>query len=238
MKGCGVDLINNFFDRMDSWRHLPSYQLERRADLIFSLYLRQVLQKHTGVELQEQIIPEFPVRIGTIYEDVPIDKSYKIDYVAISSDGKKAFLVELKTEGESRRDSQDKYLLAAQNAGMASLLAGIVQIFKATQAKHKYLCLFDLLELLGQVRMPPSLTGVVREKSAQFQISEADGIEVTSRVESMRVLYIQPNGDGQNVINFKQFAAEIQDNEDVFAARFATSLREWACVPAGQRALI
>lgn len=38
-----MDRICALFDRMDNWRHLPSYQLERRADLIFSLYLPEVL---------------------------------------------------------------------------------------------------------------------------------------------------------------------------------------------------
>ena len=34
-----VDPIAAVSDRMDAWRHLPKYQLERRSDLFFSLYL-------------------------------------------------------------------------------------------------------------------------------------------------------------------------------------------------------
>ena len=104
---------NVLFDRMDAWRHLPNYQLERRADLFFSLYLPKVLEEKLGFPVRERLIPEFPVRIGTIYPHIPINKSFKIDYVALSEDGSKAVLVELKTEGMSRRSSQDKYLLAS-----------------------------------------------------------------------------------------------------------------------------
>ena len=77
--------INTLFDRMDAWRHLPNYQLERRADLFFSLYLPEVLEAKLGFPVADQIVPEFPVRIGTIYPDIPIDKSYKIESRQISS---------------------------------------------------------------------------------------------------------------------------------------------------------
>ncbi|HPD48392.1 MAG TPA: hypothetical protein P5279_17685 [Anaerohalosphaeraceae bacterium] len=74
-----TQLISQLFDRMDAWRHLPNYQLERRADLFFSLYLPSVLESKFGVPVSPIVIPEFPVRIGTIYPNIPTDKSYKID---------------------------------------------------------------------------------------------------------------------------------------------------------------
>ncbi len=40
--------IDTLFNRMDAWRHLPNYQLERRADLFFSLYLPEVLEAKLG----------------------------------------------------------------------------------------------------------------------------------------------------------------------------------------------
>lgn len=100
-----MNYTNILFARMDTWRHLPSYQLERRADLFFSLYLKEALEARLGFAVAERMVPEFPVRIGAIYPHIPIDKSFKIDYVAVSSDGTSAILVELKTEGLSRRDS-------------------------------------------------------------------------------------------------------------------------------------
>ena len=110
--------IDTLFNRMDAWRHLPNYQLERRADIFFALYLPEVLEAKLRFAVGPELAPEFPVRIGTIYPNIPIDKSYKIDYVALSAAADKAVLVELKTEGLSRRPEQDKYLLAAQKVGL------------------------------------------------------------------------------------------------------------------------
>ena len=31
--------VNILFERLENWRHLPNYQLERRTDIFFSLYL-------------------------------------------------------------------------------------------------------------------------------------------------------------------------------------------------------
>ncbi len=136
-----MNLIDTLFDRMDAWHHLPNYQLERRADLFFSLYLREVLEAKLGFPVAAQLVPEFPVRIGTIYPAILTDKSYKIDYVAMSADADKAILVELKTEGLSRRDNQDAYLLASRKVGFPALLGGVLDIFRATSAKRKYLAL-------------------------------------------------------------------------------------------------
>ena len=91
-----VGPILQLFDRMDDWRHFPNYQLERRADILFSLYLCEVLESKLGFAIRDELAPEFPVRIGTIYPDIPSDKSYKIDYLAMSASGKRPVFVELK----------------------------------------------------------------------------------------------------------------------------------------------
>ena len=54
------------FDNLDKWRHLPNYQLERRADIFFSLYLKEVIEEKYHVKLQDTIIPEFPIQLGTL----------------------------------------------------------------------------------------------------------------------------------------------------------------------------
>jgi len=61
-----MDLIATLFDRMDGWRHLPNYQLERRADLFFSLYLPAAVEAKLGFSVHPLMVPELPVRIGTI----------------------------------------------------------------------------------------------------------------------------------------------------------------------------
>ena len=233
-----MSAIDQLFNRMDSWRHLPNYQLERRADLFFSLYLHNVLPRKTGVPVRAELAPEFPVRIGTIYPDKPIDKSYKIDYVAVAESGERAFLIELKTEGDSRRESQDRYLLASKAVGMTALLEGLLKIFRATEAKRKYYCLLAQLEAMGLLRIPEELTEIVRGKSMKGANEASRKILITSKVESCEILYIQPKSDGPHVISFEEFARAIENSEDEFAARFAQSLRDWAQVKAGRRTII
>jgi hypothetical protein len=46
---------------MDRWRHLPAYQLERRADIFFSAYLPAVVAEHVGVRVSPSVVPELPV---------------------------------------------------------------------------------------------------------------------------------------------------------------------------------
>ncbi len=225
--------IDMLFDRMDAWRHLPSYQLERRADLFFSLYLPQVLQSKLGFSVDDRIIPEFPVRIGTIYPDTPINKSYKIDYVTLSADADKAIFVELKAEGLSRRESQDKYLRASSEVGFPALLSGVLDIFRATNSKRKYFALLELLESMGLLRIPMDVKEIMARRILQGVIEASHAIEVTTSVTDSVIVYVQPNGDGDDVISFEEFRAVVQENDDPVSQRFAQSLKKWATVKAG-----
>ncbi len=226
--------IEKLFDQMDKWRNLPNYQLERRADLFFSLYLSDVIkQKLNGKEFIDNFIPEFPVRIGTIYPHIKTDKSYKIDYVGISQDEKTAVLVELKTENLSRRDSQDKYLISSRDIGFSNLIAGIIKIFKATTYKKKYLHLLMHLESLNLISIPAEMNDLLTADNLRGISSLVDQIEITSKVEEVIIIYIQPNGSGEDIISFKDFQYEVKKNDDIVSQRFAKSLLEWAKYPAG-----
>ena len=227
-------MIEKLFDRMDSWRHLPNYQLERRADLFFTLYLKEVLKNNLGFDFKEIIIPEFPVRIGTIFPKVPINKSYKIDYLCISKDETKSVLVELKTEIKSRRFEQDKYLKKSTECGLNKLLEGLVEIFQATNSKRKYFYLLTKLEELGLLRLPPEMNDFIESENL-IGISEVSKkIEITSRVSETEVRYIQPYGDSDLVIPFSEFANVVRQKNDPFSKRFAVSLDEWAQIQAGR----
>lgn len=229
--------IAPLFDRMDSWRHFPNYQLERRADIFFSLYLSEVLEAKLGFPVQSELAPEFPVRIGTIYPDIPIDKSYKIDYVALSAAADKAIFVELKTESLSRRPEQDKYLLAAQSTGLAGLLQGLLDIFRATNAKRKYFCLLVHLEHMGLLRIPPQMKEMMLQPTLQGVNEISRLIEITTNVQESLIFYVQPNGDGPNVISFAEFSAVVRRHDDLVSQRFAVSLCEWADIRAGEKKL-
>lgn len=229
--------ITDLFDRMDAWRHLPSYQLERRADLFFALYLPQALEAKLGYPIASEVIPEFPVRIGTINPQSQSNRSFKIDYLALSADGAHAVFVELKTDIESRRPEQDAYLLAARKVGLDALLAGVVAVFNAAkgQAKKKYCCLLVRLSALGLLVLPPELSAMMDRSSPRGATALARQIRVTSLVEDCTIIYVQPIGDGPNVISFDEFGSVVQQQDDPVSQRFSRSLSEWARVEAGRR---
>jgi hypothetical protein len=211
--------INALFDNMDVWRNLPAYQLERRADIFFSIYLPEILSHKFGVKI-EGVIPEFPVRVGTIYHDTDINKSFKVDYLAKATNSKTIILVELKTDEDSRRDKQDWYLERAKEVGLVELLDGVRKIYKATNSKKKYEYLLGLLQDLGFI---------VFDKNGTFEITQAD--------YNIQVVYIQPNNPDRqdNVITFQEISKIIKKNEDELSIRFSKSLLSWSGTKAGEK---
>jgi hypothetical protein len=216
------------FERMNSWRHLPNYQLERRADLFFSLYLSAAVSQKLENSFSDFLIPEFPVHINTIYPQIPSDKSFKIDYVAISKDGKHIAFIELKTDSNSRRDNQDKYLLAANKVGIQALLKGIVRIFQATNSKRKYYYLLRMLEDAELIQIPCSFKEIMTRTNLTGINEAAQSIAITSREINTTILYVQPNGDSQNTISFEEFADIVDTFDDKLSQLFSNSLRQWA----------
>ncbi len=212
--------INDIFDNLDDWRHLPAYQLERRADIFFSIYLPELLEERYGFEI-EGLVPEFPLRIGTIYPKVDTNRSVKVDYLAKARGSNVVILVELKTDDKSRRTKQDWYLERAQEVGLPQLLRGLGQIVEATAHKRKYHCLLKRLEDLGLIAVSPD-----------------GGLLAAEEPYDVRVVYLQPNeGErGKDVICFHEAAKVIERHRDALSRRFAGSLCEWADVAAGERA--
>jgi len=88
-------LIDKIFSQLDDWRYLPAYQLERRADIFFSIYLTDIFKSKFNQDI-EYIIPELPVRIGTLYKHSKFNNpnlSFKIDYVAVCNKTNKFILL-------------------------------------------------------------------------------------------------------------------------------------------------
>lgn len=208
MKQSEIDIL---FNHLDKWRLLPAYQLERRADIFFAIYLPQILKHKLDNQEILKIIPEFPVRIGSIYPEIPINKSFKIDYMVISE--KKVLLVELKTENSSRRIKQDEYLIKALEANIQILIEGLIQIYEATSSKVKYKRLMSEFKEIGWVK----------EENKKW-IN-------TSKNKKIEIVYIQPeknnNGDDKSVICFDMIAGIIEKNNTNISTRFAESLRKW-----------
>jgi len=114
-----TDAVRLLFDLLDQWRHFPAYQLERRADIFFALYLPGIVEHALGVKVDSRVIPEFPIR------KQHSRRSTKVDYLALSDDRSAAFLIELKTEMRSRNRRQDAYLADARRRGLGGLLSDV-----------------------------------------------------------------------------------------------------------------
>ncbi|HEX2786405.1 MAG TPA: hypothetical protein VHP32_00735 [Ignavibacteria bacterium] len=209
------ELIDKLFSRLDVWRLLPAYQLERRADIFFAIYLDEIIKTKFGDTI-DLIVPEFPVRVGDISEKVPeLNSSFKIDYVIICESTRKVYLTELKTDSRSRRDKQDWYLSKAKENNIKKLVDGLIKIYCATSQKKKYNNLIDALTNHGWVK-----TG------EKIPVSICKDYDV-------EIVYIQPqNPDNiSNVISFNEIVTILSSNEDDLTNRFVKSLKDWTVNP-------
>jgi hypothetical protein len=225
------------FANLDRWRHLPNYQLERRADIFFSVYLKGLVQEVTGVVLDDVIIPELPIKRDLIKPGQPMNRSFKVDYVLFARDRSRVFFVELKTDRSSRRPGQDHYLEAARRLGFRAVLGGVCGLLRSTDSHEKYHHLASSLVQLGYLTMPidlrdhlfPTRRSGFRERIARIGVTEAN--------PTIEVLYVQPEtSEGDRCIDFAQFAEFVDRYDDPLSKVFAAHLRKWkdaagACVP-------
>lgn len=204
-------MINELFDTLDNWRYLPAYQLERRADIFFALHLKDIFKATFNQNITD-IIPEFPIRIGTIYPDIPINKSYKIDY-AVFTEANRVYLVELKTDDGSTRDSQYTYYFKSIEIGFKQIVQGILLICDATFAKSKYQNLLQKLMANGSI----SVVGGLYKPTDKYTFYE-------------KPVFIKPNttgGDRGEVIDFTRIFKILKDKDNDLTKRFTESLLKW-----------
>ena len=217
--------IADLFCLLDRWRHLPNYQFERRTDIFFALFLPEVLRERLSVEINCTLIPEFPIKKKSD------NRSKKADYLALSKDGKRAFLIELKTDMASRSKKQDDYLKQAAKRGLCCLVKDVLKICSTTNEKAKYVHLLKLLSDIGLIEYEDGLFPVKQGYSI-FLERIKDKVEKRTHWPSLEVVYIQPSST--DTIDFKEFADAIDKGEEERIGRlFAKRLREWADIDAG-----
>ncbi len=229
----GALTVTALFDRLDRWRHLPAYQLERRADLFFSLYVSEVVGLHLECSLAPRLIPEFPLRKDHN------NQSDKADYLLLAEDRSRAVLVELKTDMGSRNPAQDAYLQAAKQRGLRQHLYRILDIVGAAspEARGKYFHLLSALSELELLRLPAELSDRIYADRSHGLTKLLAQIEVLAPDAPLDVVYVQPRADGEKrTIGFDEFANIVVTHPDEMSQRFAQSLRDWARRDAGKPA--
>lgn len=228
-----TERVDEVFDLLDRWRHLPAYQLERRADIYFALYLREVLEAELGVELDPRLIPELPIRRDLVFPETPSKQSVKVDYAAFERGHGRVWFVELKTDAGSRRDAQDTYLERAKALGFRAIAEGLRDILQATNAPQKYFHLATAMADHGVFELPEGLETYVHPTPRRGLTRELQKIRVMSDA-AIEVVYVQPHADGtKGLIDFATFARHVDQHDDPLSRRFARSLREWGTIDAG-----
>ena len=211
--------ITDVFELLDKWRHFPAYKLEPRVDPFFALFLLEVLGAHFDVEMHHVVIPEFPLRRGTLFGENSRgpNKSKKVDYAAFTKDRTTLFLVELKTDSNSRNPGQDHYLEKAKKVKLSALVEGIICIYQRTDKQQKYDHLLACLSELGFID---------RDGSRVQNAVDGDGPDI-------QIVYVQPtsNPPCKNIIDFECFAKLVEDRGET-GKLFAKYLRKWI-IPAG-----
>ena len=230
--------ISDLFCLLDKWRHLPNYQLERRADAFFALFLPEVLKKKCGIKIKQQLlIPEFPI------DKNKNDRGHKqVDYFALSEDGRKGILVELKTDSASKNKKQEEMLRrVASEKSLKCLLEDVIEIAQykkgdSRQRRQKYVHLLLHLRSLGLVTFDSDLCDLAFSENSTSIGEKLSTVRPTECVckdkPCLKVVYIQPDQcldeDGGIVIDFKTFAKTIEKGESKGIRRmFACYLKEW-----------
>lgn len=249
-----MEAIDRVFDNLDKWRHFPCYQLERRADIFFSLYLPEVLERRFKVPMHPVVVPELPAYkplligqmddeqrklvLGKKANDPTSDtyrRSYRIDYLALSQDMSKAYLVELKTDQNSWKKKQQICMDAAVRAGIGPLLDALSLIVPAASKKDrlKYRHLLTELRSLGLVDFPDTLCDSLLAADNKSVAEEFRHYTSSSQSRETTIVYVAPKPtDAQKnagpCIDFEYFAAAIGGHDDSVARRFASSLKDWS----------
>lgn len=249
--------VSQILNLLNDWRHLPAYSLETRVAPFFAVFMRDILKTHFGLGFHEILIPEFPLRIGSLYNKEEReqrwpdggpseDQSYNVDYVAFQKDelGQEiAYFVELKTDMGSRREAQDQYLSRAREKHLPTFIDGIAQLSRASNKKQKYVHLLhqlsapglELVSIHDDTRLyEKTFPRVVAGWTAAMDLLTLDN----QRFPEIKIVFVQPTKEGSNKYDFEHIdfdeVAKIVERRGDVGAMFANVLRQWT-IPAGSR---
>jgi len=231
-----IDKIDELFNKLDNWRKLPKYALERRADIFFAIYLKEILNKclKNPKPVIDRIIPEFPIKSAVT------NHSCNIDYLCLSKE--KLYFIELKTDIKSINKDQYKRMKDVKSASINELIDDIKTITENSTQWEKYVCLFKLLN---------------KAELFKGRFSEIINIESKSKIKEVtwnkfkeepdiECIYIIPKetdekgkelkmvtdikNDEIKVITFKKIIGidKFINTRDTFLIRFLGSLSKWA----------
>jgi len=204
---------NDYFKMMVDWKKLPAYKAEPRIDSLIGYFLPQFIADFLSIEVVG-IIPELPIRLGTVfkkYKDTKSqDRSYKVDFLIVGANGKN-YLIEFKTDSKSRREGQDEYLYEAKEARTQKIIDGIIRIAKVSTYKIKYAHLLSKLREFGLIDSENKYSGIN---------------------PSFEIIYIQPSkkNEEETVVDFLWISNWLEENRpnSEFETELAKALKLWS----------
>ena len=202
--------IEMMLKNLDDWRNLPKYQMERRVDLFFGLFIRQIVAAHTGMQIQSVIIPEFPFK-----HNETTRHTINFDYVLFSENGKVMYVLELKTDANSVDDDQLNNLHNASEKSLLEIIQGIEIVKSKTKDKNKYAYLLHKL------------------KSAFIDSPEIVLMYLTPTLSDSNRKKVLTVVEERHIITFARTAELLEKTGGAVECRFAEFLRKWENAPAG-----
>lgn len=184
---CGTS-ISEVLKQLDEWRHFPTYQLERRADIFIGLCLREILSKKFSLGDEEllEVIPEFPLRKGTLNpKDSENNQFYTTDFAVFSKCKRLLILVEIKTDNnsikiENKSNSKIceqldrlKTVYKWETKGVENLVLGVIKSARKSSIPHKFGHLISKLQSESIKCIPGSIQNECKDP-AQIKKAELD----------------------------------------------------------------
>lgn len=229
-----MERLRTLFEMMTDFRTLPAYQLERRADIFFALYLEELL-KHCGYFDKDEkvlIVPEFPIK------KAGCNRSYRADYMVCST--RKAVYAELKTDNRSICRRQVQYLSDAVRTPMRDVARNIAELYAASALHSKYGALIHRLE--GWF-LYESETHFRNSRTHRILTDISPNYAHLDRITERTVVYILPDRRNDDILHkhgfetivFEQIIDLLHDEsrhgDDPTARIFAEALAKWITPP-------
>lgn len=261
-----MEEISRILRQLDEWRRLPAYQLERRVDVLFGMFLPTVIESEYGVSPSScRVIPEFPLHKGKLGMSTN-KQSVNVDFAVFFEQRteKRLCLVELKTDQQSISVPQIRTMGRAAEVGAKELLVGVLEAARVSPRPRKYAHLIwklheiKCIELpdaggFRRMRMDSGRPGLLGEKGRLGRLGAANVTEAWchARVDLVEIVpfpLVKTErinalaGEGFCTITFGKLATIIRTAREQpfgreFAELFASYLDRWAEVPAGKEPL-
>ena len=226
--------IETLFGKLDKWRHFAGYPLEARVDALIGLFLPRIIEDCYGIEMNQQIIPQFPLK-----KSKDNNRCNWVDYFALSRNSKCGFLIELKTDMSSQNEEQYKYIKEANDKGMRGIICDLKEVTKAKndkRARKKYFHILHALDEIGLIELPPGLEDKMYAERSHGVFDLINEITL-SKVPDLEVVYIQPREckstkqqNGFRYIYFDELADSIKKHGEL-GELLACYLRRWKTDP-------